>query len=88
MIASSVYSDVREYENGLVMILWARRSLLKTSALYRTYASQTEHPEFDYAAAREWYKTFNPLQSLRNLGEVTYARSSGPGGQNVNKYAL
>ncbi len=69
------------------MLVWPRRSLRTTPPLWRTYASQNEHPEYDYVAAREWYKSFNPAQSLRNVGEVTYARSSGPGGQNVNKYA-
>lgn len=57
---------------------------------FRSYSAKNhqpeEHPEFDYAAAREWYKDFNPVQTLGNIGEVTYSRSSGPGGQNVNKY--
>lgn len=70
------------------MLSWTRPRFCQTLILCRRYATQTEHPEFDYAAAREWYKTFNPLQSLRDIGEVTYARSSGPGGQNVNKYDL
>ena len=70
------------------MLPWTRRSVRTTVTLWRSYASQNEHPELDYEAAREWYKTFNPQQSLRDIGEVTYARSSGPGGQNVNKYAL
>jgi peptidyl-tRNA hydrolase ICT1 len=70
------------------MLTWSRRSLRATVTLWRSYASQNEHPEFDYAATREWYKSFNSLESLRDVGEVTFARSSGPGGQNVNKYAL
>lgn len=70
------------------MLPWTRSNFRQTLTLCRRYASQVDHPEFDYAAAREWYKTFNPLQSLRDIGEVTYARSSGPGGQNVNKYGL
>ncbi|OCT44034.1 peptidyl-tRNA hydrolase domain protein [Cladophialophora carrionii] len=67
------------------MLPWSRRSLCATVALWRSFASQNKHPELDYAAARAWYKSFNPLESLRDVGEVTFARSSGPGGQNVNK---
>lgn len=29
---------------------------------------------------------FNEHSLPPNIGEVTYSRSSGPGGQNVNKY--
>lgn len=50
------------------------------------YTSKAETREPDYAAAREWFKTFNAPNALRDVGEVTYSRSSGPGGQNVNKY--
>ena len=66
------------------MLQWIGRNLRTTVTFCRTYASQTGNQEFDYAAAREWYKSFHPLC---DIGEVTYARSSGPGGQNVNKYA-
>ena len=54
----------------------------------RIFSTKPESSEDDYARAREWYKGFNPLKSLHDIGEVTYSRSSGPGGQNVNKYAL
>jgi peptidyl-tRNA hydrolase ICT1 len=35
-------------------------------------------------AARSWYESFNASQLPK--GNTTYARSSGPGGQHVNKY--
>ncbi|KIX06820.1 uncharacterized protein Z518_04796 [Rhinocladiella mackenziei CBS 650.93] len=49
------------------------------------YSSKVELPEYDYAAARDWFKNFDALKALHDIGEVTYSRSSGPGGQNVNK---
>ncbi|RMD39716.1 hypothetical protein DV735_g5410, partial [Chaetothyriales sp. CBS 134920] len=40
--------------------------------------------EEEYARARQWYQTLS-YRPLPRIGEVSYARSSGPGGQNVNK---
>jgi len=78
------------------MLTWARTSYnLAFRPLYarrfpwtltKYYSSSVENPEYDYTASREWYKKTNLLESLRGLGEITYSRSSGPGGQNVNKY--
>ncbi|KAJ4016891.1 hypothetical protein NW752_004025 [Fusarium irregulare] len=36
--------------------------------------------------ARTWYESFH--ESLLPKGNTTYSRSSGPGGQHVNKYGL
>ncbi|OQU95126.1 RF-1 domain-containing protein [Cladophialophora immunda] len=65
--------------------LWPTRTLYKTLPLWRLYSAKSGSLESEYAAAREWYSRVNALQHLRDVGEVTYARSSGPGGQNVNK---
>ncbi|KAF1810658.1 hypothetical protein P152DRAFT_380426, partial [Eremomyces bilateralis CBS 781.70] len=35
--------------------------------------------------ARRWLNDFNPKSIPESICEVTYSRSSGPGGQNVNK---
>ena len=43
-------------------------------------ASDDEHQE-----ARNWLSGFSIKSIPRNACEVTYSRSSGPGGQNVNK---
>ncbi|KAK4936219.1 hypothetical protein LTR10_022866 [Elasticomyces elasticus] len=77
------------------MLTWARISHNLTSGSLHArrfswtstkyYSSSVENPEYDYTAAREWHKKANLLESLRGLGEITYSRSSGPGGQNVNK---
>jgi len=53
--------------------------------LQRFSSSKSELPDYDYSAARKWFKSSNTLETLHNVGEVTYSRSSGPGGQNVNK---
>ena len=39
----------------------------------------------DQADAREWLNRFNPNTISRDLGDISFSRSSGPGGQNVNK---
>ncbi|SPO47100.1 uncharacterized protein PSANT_04787 [Moesziomyces antarcticus] len=36
-------------------------------------------------ARRRWVSAFEPIQLRRNDLDVTFSRSSGPGGQNVNK---
>lgn len=41
--------------------------------------------EPDYAAARKWQAQLGTIPITDEIGEVSYARSSGPGGQNVNK---
>ena len=41
--------------------------------------------EQNHAAARKWLSKFSIHTIPRNLCEVTFSRSSGPGGQNVNK---
>ncbi|XMA14096.1 hypothetical protein WAI453_006887 [Rhynchosporium graminicola] len=54
---------------------------------YRVYSgsSGSESEEADLEAAREWYKGFKKSTIPAKLGQTTYARSSGPGGQKVNK---
>lgn len=54
----------------------------------RAYTKLVAWSEEDLAKARQWYRVFsnNPAAVIpHDLGEVSYARSSGPGGQNVNK---
>ena len=42
--------------------------------------------EQDQSDAREWLSKFTIETIPRRLGQLTFSRSSGPGGQNVNKY--
>ncbi|KAL8642932.1 MAG: hypothetical protein Q9228_000421 [Teloschistes exilis] len=39
----------------------------------------------EQAIARKWLQDFNTDTIPRNLCEISFSRSSGPGGQNVNK---
>ncbi|KAI9703948.1 MAG: hypothetical protein M1820_005730 [Bogoriella megaspora] len=39
----------------------------------------------DLVAARQWLANFNPDTIPRDLCNLSFSRSSGPGGQNVNK---
>ena len=41
--------------------------------------------EEDQRAARLWLSRFNSGTIPRNLCNISFSRSSGPGGQNVNK---
>ncbi|KZF21918.1 peptidyl-tRNA hydrolase domain-containing protein [Xylona heveae TC161] len=41
--------------------------------------------EAELAAARRWIANCTPDSIPKNLGQVSFSRSSGPGGQNVNK---
>ncbi|KAK6359630.1 hypothetical protein TWF696_000775 [Orbilia brochopaga] len=41
--------------------------------------------EKELVLARTWLKTFTQHKIPRSIGELAFSRSSGPGGQNVNK---
>lgn len=58
-----------------------------TSFLSRSFASKRspESDEEDYRSAREWMSKFNSQSIPRSICEISFSRSSGPGGQNVNK---
>lgn len=76
------------------MLAWGRnarsrsvqlKETLLLSSLQRWSSTRSEHPEYNYEAARDWFKNQYSADTLSKIGEVTYSRSSGPGGQNVNK---
>ena len=52
---------------------------------YATKRGPADYTEEDLSAARKWLANLNPDTIPRNLCEITFSRSSGPGGQNVNK---
>ncbi|KAL4958192.1 hypothetical protein BDW69DRAFT_179795 [Aspergillus filifer] len=54
--------------------------------LRRSFASRYAGvSEEDLTAAREWLSKLKPTTIPRNVGEISFSRSGGPGGQNVNK---
>lgn len=64
---------------------------IKIPTLYRTFSAvlrnglRNDLNRADHADAREWLKNYNINTIPRRLCDVSFSRSSGPGGQNVNK---
>lgn len=44
--------------------------------------------EEELQVARKWLEKLHADTIPKNIGELSFSRSSGPGGQNVNKYVL
>jgi hypothetical protein len=85
--ASMLHVRSRLLRGQLSTIAW-EDALRKTSGLrnlrYQAFDAETD-PK-DLAEAREWRQSFRPASVPK--GSTTYSRSSGPGGQHVNKYVL
>ncbi|KAJ5918694.1 hypothetical protein N7454_009838 [Penicillium verhagenii] len=62
-----------------VIRLWVRTPWL------RRFASTKGSSDQDFELARKWLKTLDSQTVPRQVGELSFSRSSGPGGQNVNK---
>ncbi|QKX56485.1 uncharacterized protein TRUGW13939_03590 [Talaromyces rugulosus] len=59
---------------------------LRFSVSKRGFGNNASEPnEEELKKARQWLKTFSTSTIPRDIGVMTYSRSSGPGGQNVNK---
>ena len=56
---------------------------LGSTRLKRYEAFDAQFDQDELAEARKWYQSFKSSRLPR--GSTTYARSSGPGGQHVNK---
>jgi len=46
---------------------------------------RSKSADSDVELARQWLKSFDSHTIPRHLGQISFSRSSGPGGQNVNK---
>ena len=77
-------------QNGLLRLISTPvQGTLRRFQLSQRYLSQIDESdgasEEDQKAARQWLANYNPSIIPRNICEISYSRSSGPGGQNVNK---
>lgn len=70
------------------------QSIIATKTTTSTFATKSpaspalteeEEEEKEQRAARAWMTTFTPESIPKSICEVSFSRSSGPGGQNVNK---
>ena len=59
----------------------ANRSLVTTPEK----RNLNESSEDEQKAARQWLGSFNSKTIPRSICDISFSRSSGPGGQNVNK---
>lgn len=80
---------LRSLQLWLVPTVQLHRSLhpsLPCSRLLSFRADNTDGPtEEQQIAARDFLAGFGPDSIPKRLYEITFSRSSGPGGQNVNK---
>lgn len=56
----------------------------RPQAFFATSVSQSDD---EIVQARRWLKNFDQLVIPRRHFDISFSRSSGPGGQHVNKYA-
>jgi hypothetical protein len=71
----------------LVSLLLSARPLLLLAAT-RPFAVQTSAGDAtveDLEAARRWLEKLDPDTIPKSICDLSFSRSSGPGGQNVNK---
>lgn len=59
-----------------------RQSILR---VFTSRHSTTGNSEDEIRAARQWLAQLNPKIIPREICQISFSRSSGPGGQNVNK---
>ncbi|KLJ08519.1 hypothetical protein EMPG_16062 [Blastomyces silverae] len=68
---------------------FAARAFLPTISARQLASSRSpsaqEFTDEELGTARIWLSQLTPRTIPRNIGDVSYSRSSGPGGQNVNK---
>ncbi|KAF7196078.1 hypothetical protein HII31_02479 [Pseudocercospora fuligena] len=64
-------------------ILLGRTGLKLTRCFATRHSGDVDEAELQ--AARKWLKALDPETIPRELCEISFSRSSGPGGQNVNK---
>ncbi|KAG7195149.1 uncharacterized protein KQ657_003670 [Scheffersomyces spartinae] len=61
------------------------RQSISSFLILRFISTETEYLKQEINKAREWLDTFNYEKIPRNYFDISFSRSSGPGGQKVNK---
>jgi peptidyl-tRNA hydrolase ICT1 len=64
-----------------------RIQFISTIRHYSTRVNSLQTTPEELVAARKWLTQFNAETIPKDICELSYSRASGPGGQNVNKYA-
>ncbi|RMY57018.1 hypothetical protein D0864_13563 [Hortaea werneckii] len=74
-----------------VSLLRNARAPSSPQSWWRSYAASSKRggdaTEEELDAARKWLAQLDPDTIPRSICDISFSRSSGPGGQNVNKYA-
>ena len=94
MSISTTLSTIAEYYyRSMLRRQWALKNLNVERLPFRKYFLRRclSRPakgvdEEDHREARTWLAKFNADTIPKNIGQFIFSRSSGPGGQNVNKY--
>jgi len=68
------------------LIAWRTPEHL-TARRFAATRGTDEANEEDLQEARKWLDSLHAETIPKNICEMSFSRSSGPGGQNVNKYA-
>lgn len=62
-----------------------RLSMTRVQRMLRPYHSHSAQNEHDLSQARSWLSRFTVSSIPPAICDFSFSRSSGPGGQNVNK---
>ena len=65
--------------------LWRLGPPVRWASLRKFVSHPKRSADLDLELARSWLKDLHPNTIPRHIGQVSFSRSSGPGGQNVNK---
>ncbi|KAK7403558.1 hypothetical protein QQX98_010650 [Neonectria punicea] len=79
MLQRPIIRSLRPWKSSLGPL----SNTLSPARFKRYQAFEAELDRDALAEARSWYQSFSPAQLPK--GNITYTRSSGPGGQHVNK---
>jgi peptidyl-tRNA hydrolase ICT1 len=86
-MAISLYSMLGARFSAVRVSLATRPLLAVAPSVRFASGSSSEASPDELQAARKWLAQLHAETIPKSIGELSFSRSSGPGGQNVNKYA-